>query len=75
MNAKRFAQLMIGAALVVAATGCSTWDSMSGREKSAVVGAGLGGVAGAAISDGGILGTVGGAAIGGVVGDQVGKRR
>ncbi|MFC3553988.1 glycine zipper 2TM domain-containing protein [Alcaligenes endophyticus] len=54
---------------------CSSWDSMSRREKSAVTGAGLGGVAGAVITGGGVLGTVGGAAIGGVIGDQVGKNR
>lgn len=61
--------------LVFAAAGCSTWDGMSKREKSAAIGAGVGGVAGAVVTDGGILGTVGGAAIGGVVGDQVGKKK
>ena len=54
---------------------CSTWDNMSRREKSAVAGAGVGGVAGAVVTDGGVLGTVGGAAIGGVIGDQIGKNR
>lgn len=54
---------------------CSSWDSMSHRQKSAVTGAGIGGVAGAVVTGGGVLGTVGGAAIGGVVGDQVGKNR
>lgn len=61
--------------LVLALSGCATWDSMSSRQKSAVVGAGVGGVAGAVVTDGSVLGTVGGAAIGGVVGDQVGKNR
>ncbi|NLF55691.1 MAG: glycine zipper 2TM domain-containing protein [Thauera phenolivorans] len=61
--------------LAVAATGCSTWEGMSSREKSAAVGAGVGGVAGAVVTDGGVLGTVGGAAIGGVIGDQVGKNK
>ncbi|CDM25377.1 Osmotically inducible lipoprotein B precursor [Castellaniella defragrans 65Phen] len=67
----------IGAALLLAAAmaGCSSWDNMSHRQKAAVTGAGLGGVAGAVITNGGILGTVGGAAIGGVIGDQVGKNR
>lgn len=59
--------------LVMAMAGCSTWDSMSSRQKGAVTGAGVGGVAGAVITGGGVLGTVGGAAIGGVVGDQIGK--
>tara|TARA_R110002049_G_scaffold129626_14_gene287548 strand:- start:1320 stop:1535 length:216 start_codon:yes stop_codon:yes gene_type:complete len=65
--------LILMIALVVMTAGCSTWDGMSKREKSAAVGAGAGGVAGAVITNGGILGTVGGAAIGGVIGDQVGK--
>lgn len=61
--------------LVLAMAGCSSWDTMSSRQKGAVTGAGLGGVAGAVITGGGVLGTVGGAAIGGVIGDQVGKRQ
>ena len=67
----------LGAIGVLAFTmaGCSTWDNMSGREKSAATGAGVGAVGGAVLSNGGVLGTVGGAAIGGVIGDQVGKRR
>ena len=64
---------MIALAFMVA--GCSTWDGMSKREKSTVVGAGAGGVVGAAVTGGGVLGTVDGAAIGGVIGDQVGKKR
>lgn len=52
---------------------CSTWDDMSHRQKSAVTGAGIGGVAGAVVTGGGVLGTVGGAALGGIVGDQIGK--
>lgn len=62
-------------ALTAAMAGCSSWDNMSHRQKAAVTGAGLGGVAGAVITNGGILGTVGGAAIGGIIGDQVGKNR
>lgn len=60
--------------LAFALAGCSSWDSMSSRQKATVTGAGIGGVAGAAISGGSVLGTVGGAAVGGVIGDQVGKR-
>lgn len=67
---------LAGVALfTIAISGCSSWDNMSYRQKSAVTGAGLGGVAGAVISGGGILGTVGGAAIGGLIGDQVGKNK
>lgn len=71
MQAKKLIPALM---LVIFATGCSTWDGMSKRERSAVVGAGVGGVVGAAVSGGGVLSTVGGAAIGGVIGDQVGKK-
>ncbi|MFN3987269.1 MAG: glycine zipper 2TM domain-containing protein [Rhodocyclaceae bacterium] len=64
---------LIIASLALFTAGCATWDGMSKREKSAVVGAGVGGVAGAVVTNGGVLGTVGGAAIGGVIGDQLGK--
>lgn len=74
MKTQKIVRLGGAALLVVALAGCSSWDSMSSRQKATVTGAGIGGVAGAAISGGGVLGTVGGAAIGGVIGDQVGKR-
>ncbi len=61
--------------IALAAGGCASWEGMSSRQKSTAIGAGVGGVAGAAISDGGVLGTVGGAAIGGVIGDQIGRER
>lgn len=65
----------VGMAVILSASmaGCSSWDSMSRRQKTTVGGAAAGGVAGAVISGGGILGTVGGAALGGIIGDQVGK--
>ena len=67
--------LLAGLVLGCMLGACSTWDGMSEREKGTVIGAGVGGVAGAAATDGGVLGTVGGAAIGGVVGHEVGKRQ
>ena len=70
------ARTLIPALLITfAATGWATGDNMSPREKSAGPGAAAGGVAGAVVTDGGILGTVGGAAIGGVIGDQLGKKK
>jgi len=75
MNISRLSKFCAAALLAATAAGCSSWDGMSGRQKSAVTGAGIGGVAGAVVTNGGVLGTVGGAAIGGVIGDQVGKRR
>lgn len=56
------------------ATGCSTWNNMSGADKGTVVGAGAGAAVGNAVG-GGVLGTVGGAAVGGVLGRTVGRDR
>ncbi len=64
---RTFAYVLLLAAIAITFTGCATWDRMGTREKSAIVGA--------AVTHGAVLGTIGGAAIGGVVGDQVGKRR
>ena len=75
MNLRNIGKLVTIGTFVVVMAGCSSWDNMSHRQKSAVTGAGVGGVAGAVITGGGVLGTVGGAAIGGVVGDQIGKHR
>lgn len=75
MNMTTITKVGVATVLAIVMAGCSSWDGMSKRQKGAVTGAGLGGVAGAVITDGGILGTVGGAAIGGVIGDQVGKNR
>jgi len=68
-----FSKISMAVLLAASVAGCSSWDSMSRRQKSTVGGAAIGGVAGAVISGGGVLGTVGGAALGGIVGDQVGK--
>ncbi len=75
MDIKTIGKWGAAALMVAAMAGCSSWDNMSHRQKSAVTGAGIGGVAGAVVSGGGVLGTVGGAAIGGVIGDQVGKNK
>jgi osmotically inducible lipoprotein OsmB len=54
------------------AAGCSTWDGLSRQEKGTVIGAG--GVIGSKVVDG-PLGVIGGAAVGGVIGNQIGKRQ
>ncbi len=57
----------ITVAILLAASlaGCA---GMSTRQKNAAVGAAVGGVAGAVLTNGSALGTVGGAAIGGYIG-------
>lgn len=59
--------------MIVMLAGCSTWDGMSSREKKMVGGAGIGAVAGTLVTDHSAWGTIGGAAVGALVGDQIGK--
>ena len=66
----KFTVISILLATLVGTSGCS---GMSTRDKNTAIGAGVGGVAGAVLTGGGTLGTLGGAAIGGVIGNQVGK--
>ncbi len=58
-------------ALALALCGCS---GMTTRDRDTVIGAGVGAVGGAVLTQGSALGTVGGAAVGGIIGNQVGKR-
>lgn len=67
--AKRFTAL-IALTCVLSMPACG---SMSTRDKSTAIGAGIGAVSGAVLTGGSALGTVGGAAVGGVIGNQVGK--
>ena len=55
--------------MAVSATGC---EGMTSRQRSTVIGAGVGGAAGALVG-GNALSTLGGAAVGGVIGNQAGK--
>lgn len=63
-------QLVLNCLVVVLLTSCS---GMSTRDKNTAIGAGVGAVGGAVLTGGGVLGTVGGAAVGGLIGNQVGK--
>lgn len=60
----------ITAMFVLSLASCS---GMTARDKSTAIGAGVGAVGGAVLTGGGVLGTVGGAAVGGIIGNQVGK--
>ena len=54
--------------LLVALAGC---NGMSEQGQSTAIGAGVGAVGGAVLTGGSTLGTLGGAAIGGVVGHEI----
>ena len=57
-------------ALLAGLTACS---GMSRQDQNTAIGAGAGAVGGAVLTGGSTIGTLGGAAIGGLIGNQVGK--
>jgi len=68
MNKLKFLLPLLVVALV--SVGCS---GMSEQGKNTAIGAGVGAVGGAVLTGGSALGTLGGAAVGGVVGHEVSK--
>src|SRR3569832_439146 len=67
-NLKAYLTSAAAAAMIISLSACS---GMSTQDRNTAIGAGLGGVAGSVLTDGSTLGTVGGAAVGGVVGHGV----
>ncbi|ACY84915.1 osmotically-inducible lipoprotein OsmB [Edwardsiella piscicida] len=66
----RVATVALALTLAASLSACS---NMSKRDRNTAIGAGAGALGGAILTDGSALGTVGGAAIGGLIGHQVGK--
>jgi len=58
-------------AVTTLALGLSACSGMSRQDQNTTVGAGVGAVGGAVLTGGSALGTLGGAAIGGLIGNQV----
>lgn len=69
----RIHKLAVSSILLAVLVGTSGCSGMSTRDKNTAIGAGVGAVGGAVLTGGGTLGTIGGAAIGGVIGNQIGK--
>jgi osmotically inducible lipoprotein OsmB len=67
---QRFAVSAVAVAVLLGVGGCS---GMSTRDRDTAIGAGVGGVAGAVLTDGSAVGTIGGAAVGGLIGNQIGR--
>lgn len=67
---RSYAVNAVAAAVLLGLVGCA---GMSTRDKDTAIGAGVGAVGGAVLTGGSVLGTVGGAAVGGLIGNQVGK--
>ena len=67
---QKYAGSAVAAAMLLGLGACS---GMSTQDRNTAIGAGVGAVGGAVLTDGGVLGTVGGAAVGGVIGHEVSK--
>ncbi|MDD9338085.1 MAG: osmotically-inducible lipoprotein OsmB [Providencia heimbachae] len=67
---KRILSFFVVASVAISVSACT---NMSKRDKNTTIGAGVGAVGGAILTDGSPLGTIGGAAVGGIIGRQVGK--
>jgi len=65
---QRHALSAVAAAILLGLCACS---GMSTQDRNTAIGAGVGAVGGAVLTGGGVLGTVGGAAVGGVIGHEV----
>ncbi|HYD78830.1 MAG TPA: glycine zipper 2TM domain-containing protein [Paucimonas sp.] len=70
---KTSAKARIGLSIVLLSAGLTGCADMTRQQKNTAIGAGVGGVAGSVLTDGSAVGTLGGAAIGGVIGNQTGK--
>lgn len=70
---KTMKKIAVNSLVVMALLSLSACSGMSTRDKSTAIGAGIGAVGGAVLTNGSALGTVGGAAVGGVIGNQIGK--
>jgi osmotically inducible lipoprotein OsmB len=74
MNSMNVIYQHAGVALaLVLALSLSACSGMSKQEKNTAYGATAGGVAGAVITGGSTLGTLGGAAVGGLIGHEIDK--
>ncbi|MCC4264962.1 glycine zipper 2TM domain-containing protein [Oceanimonas baumannii] len=66
-------KMKAGVAAVLLLVGLSACSNMSTRDRNTAIGAGVGGVAGSVLTDGSAIGTIGGAVVGGVIGNQTSK--
>ncbi len=62
------------AASIVLLAGLTACSGMSRQDQNTAIGAGAGAVGGAVLTGGSTIGTLGGAAIGGYIGNQVDKK-
>lgn len=67
---RQFALGTVSAAMLLGLSACS---GMSTQDRNTAIGAGVGAVGGSVLTGGSAVGTVGGAAVGGVIGHEISK--
>jgi osmotically inducible lipoprotein OsmB len=72
LSNNRMAMTVVCSALILSLSACG---NMSTRDKNTIIGAGVGAAAGAVLTGGSGFGTVGGAAVGGFIGNQIGSHK
>lgn len=70
VTSKKMTAVVLAITLAMSLSVCSNWSK---RDRNTAIGAGAGVLGGAVLTDGSMLGTLGGVAVGGVIGHQVGK--
>lgn len=70
---QRFASNAVAAVMLLGLVGLVGCAGMSAQEKNTAIGAGVGAVGGSILTGGSAVGTVGGAAVGGVIGHEITK--
>ncbi|EKM0525441.1 osmotically-inducible lipoprotein OsmB [Cronobacter turicensis] len=68
LNYKKVAAAVLAVTLIASLSACSNWSK---RDRNTAIGAGAGAIGGSVLTDGSALGTLGGAAVGGIIGHQV----
>lgn len=68
-------KIAISSLLITTLFSVSACSNMSTRDKNTAIGAGIGAVSGSVLTGGSALGTIGGAAVGGVIGNQINTKR
>ena len=67
---QRFAVSAVAAAVLLGLVGCG---EMTTRQRDTAIGAGVGAVGGNVLTGGSTAGTIGGAAVGGIIGHEISK--
>lgn len=70
---KHIKHLILGTAFFLVLPSLTACSGMSTQDKGTVVGAGVGAVGSSVLTGGSAIGTVGGAAVGGVIGHEISK--